>query len=203
LISTETAHFRRIEVSIKVHMTAGTSEDPHIQGHLLPMSTDAACLTRIGRIDFDQLSASFFRFARELTKECRPRGICNAFGKTVVVNHAVHLEVFYTDDPIGIDNLTTILMGEVLTPPGNPLMHASHDFAMLASLWSAFGKLSVLALRFGKSLFLFAEKARVLNLFTCGEGAPVPKPQRRDAPAIPVAEARGFTARFGKDICQL
>ncbi len=184
-------------------MTAGTSEDPLTQWQGLSMSTLAAHLTRIGRIDFDEHPASLFRFARELGKEGRPRGIGNALGKTMILGHGLHLQVFHTDKPISIDDLAACLMGEVLTPPGNPLMHASHDFAMLASLWSAFGKLSVLALRFGKSLFLFAEKARVLNLFTCGEGAPVPKPQRRDAPAIPVAEARGFTARFGKDICQL
>ena len=61
------------------------------------MSTGAARLTRIGRIDFDERSASFFRFARELGKECRPRGICNALGKTMIVNHAVDLQVFDTE----------------------------------------------------------------------------------------------------------
>jgi len=43
-----------IEVSIKLDMTARTIEYPKRQGHGLPMSAGAACLTRIGRIDFHQ-----------------------------------------------------------------------------------------------------------------------------------------------------
>src|SRR6266568_2560559 len=122
-------------------MTAGTSEDPLTQWQGLSMSTLAAHLTRIGRIDFDEHPASLFRFARELGKEGRPRGIGNALGKTMILGHGLHLQVFHTDKPISIDDLAACLMGEVLTPPGNPLMHASHDFAMLASLWSAFSSL--------------------------------------------------------------
>jgi hypothetical protein len=150
-------------------MTAGTLEDPNIQGHLLPVSTGATCLTRIGRIDFGERSASFFRFARELGKECRPRGICNAFGQTMVVNHAVHLEVFYTDDPRGIDNLTTSLMGEVLSSEANALMDAGNTLAMLASLGSPLGKFGVLTLHPGKGLFFLAYEARVLYLSAIGE----------------------------------
>ena len=67
------------------------------------MSTPAAGLTRVGRLDFDERSASFFRFARELGKKCRPRGICNAFGKTMVVYHPIDSEVFHTDDPKAIE----------------------------------------------------------------------------------------------------
>jgi len=133
------------------------------------MSTPATCLTRIGGIDFDSYSSSFFRFGEQLSKECRPRGICNAFGKTVVVNHAVHLEVFYTDDPIGIDNLTTILMGEVLSSEANPLMDAGNNLAMLASLGSTLGKFGVLTLDLGKGLFFLAKEARVLYLSAIGE----------------------------------
>jgi len=55
-----------------MNMTAWTIEDADIQGHLLPMSTGAACLTRIGRIDFDELPASFFRFAGQFGEELRP-----------------------------------------------------------------------------------------------------------------------------------
>ena len=76
-----------------LNMTARTIEYAFRERHLLTMCTGAACLTRIGGIDFDERSASFSRFADELVKECRPRGICNAFRKTVVMNHAVHREV--------------------------------------------------------------------------------------------------------------
>ena len=72
-------------IAVYRDVTARTIEDPFRQGHLLSMSTHAAGLTRIGWIDFDQRSASFFRFARELTKEGRPRGIGNTFRQTVVL----------------------------------------------------------------------------------------------------------------------
>ena len=90
--------------------------DAFTQRYLLPVMAPAAILRRIGRINFDERSASFFRFADELGKECRPRGITDAFGETMVMNHAVHVEVFYADDPVGIDNLAAILIGEVVTP---------------------------------------------------------------------------------------
>src|SRR6266851_2698545 len=111
-----------------MNSTARTSEYPDIKRHLLAMSTPAACLACIGGIDFDERSASFFRFARELGKECRPRGICNAFGKTMVVGHPGHLQVFDTDDPKLIDDLAAFLMGEVLSPPRNPFMHTGDHF---------------------------------------------------------------------------
>ena len=83
------------------------------------MSAPATGLTRIGGIDFDQRSASFFRFARELTKEGRPRGVCNAFRQTMVMNHPIHREVFDANDPIGVDDFTALLMGKILSSPSD------------------------------------------------------------------------------------
>src|SRR5438874_1493753 len=108
-------------------MTAGTSEYPDIQGHLLALSTLATCLTRIGRIDFDQLPTSFFRFVGQLTKEGRPRGIDNAFGKTMIMRHAVDVQVFDADDTEAINDLSAFLMGEVLPSERYPFMHPCHD----------------------------------------------------------------------------
>ena len=39
------------------------------QGHHLPMMTPAAILRCVGRIHFEELPASFFRFAGQLIKE--------------------------------------------------------------------------------------------------------------------------------------
>ena len=111
--------------------TAGTIEYTDIQGHLLPMSTPATRLARIGRIDFDELASSFCRFGVQLGKESRPRGICNAFRKTMVVGHAVHLQVLHADDPIGVDDCTACLVGEVLPSPGDTLMHTGDRLAVL------------------------------------------------------------------------
>src|SRR5260370_35965947 len=122
--------------------------------HVLGMYTHAACPDSFGGIDFDERYASFFRFARELGKECRPRGICNAFGKTMVVGHPGHLQVFDTDDPKLIDDLAAFLMGEVLSPPRNPFMHTGDHLTGLAPLRCPFGMFGVPALYLHKS-FLF------------------------------------------------
>ena len=147
-------------------MTAGTIEYPNIQGHFLAMSTGAACLTRIGRIDFDKLPTSFFRFVGQLTKESRPRGVCNAFGQTVVMRHPVHLQVFHADDAIASDDLATMLMGEIVSPESSALMHTGNRLAVLAPLWGSLCQFGVLALHFGQRLLFLAKEARVRNLFT-------------------------------------
>jgi len=152
-------------------MTARTSEDSEIQGHLLPMSTGATCLTRIGRVDFDVLSASFFRFARELTKECRPRGICNAFGKTMVMGHAVHRQVFYRNDSEVVNDLPAFLMREIVTPELDTLMDSSHGFTLFVSLGGPLHKRALLTLDLSKGFLFLAKKARVGYLLSIGEGS--------------------------------
>ncbi len=126
--------------------------------HLLPMATPATLLRCIGWVDLDQLSASTFRLARQLSKERRPRCITDRFRQTMSMNHPVHVQVFNADDTELIDNLSALLMGEVLSPPRDTLMHTSNDFAMLASLRCAFSKFGVFTLDFSKRLFFLAEK---------------------------------------------
>src|SRR6266566_3866017 len=150
-------------------MTTGTIEYSLTERHLLAMSAPAASLARIGWIHSNVQSPSFFRFGVQLTEECRPRGITNTLGKTMIVYHAVDSEVFHADDSVDIDDLTAFLMGEVVSSEFDTLMHASNCLTMLATLWRAFGKLTMLTLDFGKGLFFFTKEARVSDLFTCGE----------------------------------
>ncbi len=65
--------------------------------HLLSMSTLATILRRIGRIDFDQGSPSFFRFGGQSIKEVRPCRVTDALGKAMSVNHPVDVQVLHTD----------------------------------------------------------------------------------------------------------
>jgi hypothetical protein len=67
------------------------------QRHLLPVSTPATGLRRIGRIDFDELPASFFRFARQSLKKSCPRCIVNAFCETMIMNQTVDGQILYTE----------------------------------------------------------------------------------------------------------
>ncbi len=140
------------------------------QGHLLPMVAPAAILGRIGRIDFDERSASFFRFARELVKELRPCRVTDAFRETMVMYHPVDLEVFDADHAEAVNDLAALLMGEVLTSERDPLMDTGNRLAMLAPLRSTLCQSGVLALHLCQRLFFFTEEARVLNLSGIREG---------------------------------
>ena len=143
---------------------------PFRQRHGLPMVTPTAILRRVGRIDFESSSASFFRFAEQLVKKSRPGGICNALGKTMVVGHALHMQVFHGNDAVVIDDLAAFLVSEIIPPESDALMDTGNGFAMFATFWRPFGKLRMLALHFGKSLLFLAKKAWVGYFFTRGEG---------------------------------
>lgn len=137
--------------------------------HLLPMSTPATGLTGIGRIDFEQLVASFFRFALQLGKEHAPCRVTDRFRQTMIVHHPVDLQVFDTDHAKGVDDLAAVLMGEVLPTPCNALMDTSHNLAMLAPLRRALGKFAVFALHFGQRLFFSAKETGVFDLLCIRE----------------------------------
>ncbi len=149
--------------------TAGTIEYPTREWHLLPVSTLAACLTRRGRIHSDKGSTSFFRFAGQLCKETRPRGIGNAFGKAMIVNHALDVQVFNGNEAIGIDNLSTDLMREIFPFEGDPLMHTGNGFAMLAPLRTPFCQFGMLALHFCQCFLFFPEEAGIVYLCSIGK----------------------------------
>src|ERR1700704_3885872 len=134
--------------------------------HLLPMSTPAAGLGGIGGVHSDQLTASFFRFARQLIEECRPRHITDRFRQTLVVNHAVHVQVFHADETGLIDNLARLLMGEVLSTPRDTLMHTSNRLAMFAPLRCPFRQCGVFALDFGKRFLFSTKEAGILDFLS-------------------------------------
>src|SRR5450755_170238 len=157
-------------IAVNGKVATGTLVDPFTQGHLLPMVAPAAILTGVGRVDFDERSASFFRFARELVKELRPRRVTDAFCQTMVVNHPVDLEVFDADRPEAVNDLPTLLMGEVLAPERDTLMHTGNGLAMLAPLGCAFRQFGMFTLHLCQCLFFCTEEARVLDLFPAREG---------------------------------
>ena len=139
------------------------------QRHLLPVVTPAAILTGVGRIHLHQLPTSFFRFVGQFAEEFRPRGICNTFGKAMVMGHALHVQVFNADYPETVDNTPGLLVSEIVAPKRDTLMHPRNDFAMFPPLRRTFGLLRVLALDFGQSLLFLAEKAGIGYFFTRAE----------------------------------
>ena len=140
------------------------------QGHLLPMVAPAAILTRVGRVDCDKLSASFFRFARQSVKESRPCRVTDALSQTMVMNHAVHKQVLDADHAEAVYDPPSFLMGEIVTPKPNPLMDSCHGFAVLAPFRRAFRQLGVLSLDLCQCLFFLAKECGVGDLFFIGKG---------------------------------
>ena len=85
------------------------------QGHLLAVSTLRTGLTGLGRVNLDEVSASFCRFARHSLKELRPRRVADAFCQIMDVNHAVYLQVLHTDYTEAVHHGTGLLMVKVVT----------------------------------------------------------------------------------------
>jgi hypothetical protein len=140
------------------------------QGHGSPMVASATLLGRVGWVDFEDRSASFFRFARELVKELRPRRITDAFCQTVIVKHLLHVQILNTDGSKVIDNPSTVLMGKILASPSSSFMHTSNHLSMPAPLFRPFCQVCVFPLHFCQSFFFGAEEARVGNFLSGGEG---------------------------------
>lgn len=108
--------------------------DPFSQGHMVSISTPATVLAGVGRVDLEELSASFFRFAGQVREKGRPCRISNALGKAMILHHAIDVEVFDTDHAEAINNLSGLLMGEIVPLELHPFMHTCYGFAMLPTL---------------------------------------------------------------------
>lgn len=139
------------------------------QRHILPMPTSAAILRDVGRIHLDSSSASFCRFAEQLVKKSRPGRIVNTFRETVVMRHAVDMQVLNADDAKPVNNPPTLLMTEIRTLEGDTLMDTGDGFAVFALLLGAFRQFGMFSLDFGKGLLFLAKEAGIGNLFTCRE----------------------------------
>ena len=154
-------------IAVDDQLTGGTLIGSFRQGHLLPVSTPAACLTGISWIDLHELPASFFRFAGQFTEELRPGRVTHAFCQTMVVSHVVDVQVFDADDPKPVSNLPTFLMSEGITLEGDPLMHTRNHLALFGSFLGTLLKCGELALHARQVLLFLTEKARVRNLLPC------------------------------------
>jgi hypothetical protein len=140
------------------------------------MTTLAASLAGIGRINFDEAPASFCRFAGQHTKETRPGRVTDAFSQTMIVEHPVDLQIFHCNQPKLVDNLAAVLVREVGSTPANPLVYSGYNLALSLALTRAFRRFGKLALSFSQSCFFRSKEARVFNLLTVREGSKGFKP---------------------------
>ena len=148
---------------------ARTIEYSFFKWHWLPMSTGATGLTRVGRVDSDELVTSLCRFVTQLIKERRPRRVLNAFRQTMIVYHPVDVEVFHCDETELVNDPTGMLVSEVLAFPFGTLMHPSNDFPFMVSLTGALLSFGEVTLGFGQSLLFVAKKSRFFNFLAIGK----------------------------------
>src|SRR5947209_1992556 len=87
----------------------------------------------------------------------------------MIVGHPIDVQIFHTDHPETVYNLSAFLMGEVITSERYPLVNTRYCLTVLLALRCPFGKFGVCALHFGKCLLFLAKEARVGYLFTCGK----------------------------------
>src|SRR5581483_4978906 len=144
----------------------GAMIDSFTQRHLLSMVTSAALLRRIGRIDFDKDSPSFFRFGGHSVKELRPCRVTNALGQTMVMHHPIDVQVFHADDTETVYDLARLLMGEGISSEGNPFVNSGDGFAVLLAFRCFLCQFTMLALHLCQCLFLLAKEFGVGYLFT-------------------------------------
>lgn len=135
------------------------------------MSTFAASLAGIGRVNFNEGSASFFRFAGQHTKETRPGRVTNAFGKGVVVQHPVDVQILNRNSPELVYHLSAVLVREVGSMPPDALMHPGYNLSFGLTPWCAFNFFGKFALGLCQSRFFFSKETGVLNLLSVREGS--------------------------------
>ncbi len=123
----------------------------------------AALLRRIGRIDFDEGSPSFFRFGGQAIKELRPCRVTDAFRKTMMVNHAIDVQVLHTNHAESVYDLARRLMCEIIPTEGNPLMNACNHLPMLLALGCPFRQFGVLSLSRCQRLFFLTKEPGIRN----------------------------------------
>ncbi len=140
------------------------------QGHWLPMMTPATILGGVGWVHLDDVSASFFRFAREVLKELRPRRIRNAFCQAMIVEHPIDMQILNTDGPERVDDFTTVLVREIVAFPFGSFVDTSDHLAMPTLLFRSPLQFGVFALHLRQCLFFTAKEARIRNFLARGEG---------------------------------
>jgi len=130
------------------------------------MSTARAVLRRIRGVHSDETPTGPCCLVGEKRCELSPRRILDALGETVVMHHPIDRQIFDRDQIKLVDEAAALLVGEVAPPPGDALMHASHNPAPLRTLRRALLDLRETPLGSRQRTFVAAEEAQVLYWLT-------------------------------------
>lgn len=107
--------------------TGRTDIDTVGQAEFLPVAAAVTVLGGVGRVDLREPPAGAFSLAGEGGEEPGPGRVRNALGETMVVDHAVDLQVLHADSPVAVDDLPGDLVNEIAAPVGDALMDPGDD----------------------------------------------------------------------------
>lgn len=103
--------------------------------------TAAVCgVARVAWIDFYLNASGACSLVRAELYGLTPRGITDAFGKAVILEHPANVQLLKDDDAEFINKVAAQLMSKVPALVSDSLMHARGYLAPLASFWRAFGR---------------------------------------------------------------
>ncbi len=139
------------------------------------MTTTAASLAGIGRIYFNERSATplwgVFRFTGQHAKETRPGRVTDIFSKAVIMQHPVDVQIFHHNKAELVDHLPVVLVGKVSSTPTDTFMDAGYNLTFSLALRRTLFGFRKVFLGCGKSLFFFSKETGIFNLLTVRKGS--------------------------------
>ena len=85
-------------ITVKDEVTIRTMVSTIRKWHDLAITTTRAILGCVSGVDFDELSTSPFCLVREVMSKVRPRRIHNTFSESVILNHSIDGQIFYSNE---------------------------------------------------------------------------------------------------------
>jgi hypothetical protein len=147
-------------------MTARAPEDSVGQGHALSVTACrvAACLGCVDWIHQDNSATGAFCLVRKVLDELFPGCITNRLGKTMVMDHVVDSQVLNGYGPTPVDDFPGLLVSEVGSPVGDPLMDSGERLPSLPATRGALCFLFQEPVNALQVLFVSPEEAWILDL---------------------------------------
>ena len=104
--------------------------DPIRKGQVgFPMPTARAISRRIRGIHGNKLPAGPYCLAGDQLRKLAPRHVVDALGKAMMLHPVRNRQIFEGDEIPGMDDLPALLMREIVTTPGDPLLRPRDHLA--------------------------------------------------------------------------
>lgn len=156
-------------IAVDLKTTAGTAVQAVAQSEFLPVSATRAVLARVGGVHPDNLPTGAFSLADNQSEERGPRRVTNAFGETAIVDHPVHRKVFDRNCTEPVDDLSGLLMREVLASPADTFVNPRDGFTSPDPFRRSFFGFRKFTLHFSQCPFVRAKESGVLHGFPGGQ----------------------------------